>query len=116
MKHTKHFQKRINSRGIIKSHIEFTLEHGDVHGDKMITNRKNVKSLLEKIKFRITKLRCLKRKFGHFAVSSLIAKKLAKLEQDKAVALKVLDKGGVTVVCAGGNFITAYDTDSYFSY
>lgn len=116
MKQTKHFKQRINSRGITKSHIDFTLEYGDVNGDKLVTNRKNVKYLLGEIKFRIAKLRCLKRKFGNFAVSSLIAKKLAKLEQDKAVALKVLDKGGVTVVCAGGKLITAYDTNSYFAY
>ena len=46
MKYTYHSINRMNTRGISKEMIEFTLNYGSIDGDAYVTNRK----LLNKVK------------------------------------------------------------------
>jgi molecular chaperone GrpE (heat shock protein) len=63
--------------------LELVLEFGKENGDKLILNKKATQKVIEEI--------------------DMIRKEL----------LKVLDKGGVTVVLDNNMLITAYNTDSY---
>lgn len=70
-------------RGLPKRLLELVLEFGKENGDKLILNKKATQKVIEEI--------------------DMIRKEL----------LKVLDKGGVTVVLDNNMLITAYNTDSY---
>lgn len=70
-------------RGLPKRLLEIVLEFGKENGDKLILNKKTTQKVIEEI--------------------DTIRKEL----------LKVLDKGGVTVVLDNNILITAYNTDSY---
>jgi len=83
---TKHVLARMSQRGLTKHLLELALEFGKMKGDKVVLNKKTTQKVLQEI----DKLR----------------KEL----------LKVMDKGGVTVVMDNDTIITAYDTDSYKSY
>jgi hypothetical protein len=80
---TKHCQSRMAQRGLPKRLLELVLEFGKENGDKLILNKKATQKVIEEI--------------------DMIRKEL----------LKVLDKGGVTVVLDNNMLITAYNTDSY---
>lgn len=80
---TKHCQSRMAQRGLPKRLLEIVLEFGKENGDKLILNKKTTQKVIEEI--------------------DTIRKEL----------LKVLDKGGVTVVLDNNILITAYNTDSY---
>jgi hypothetical protein len=80
---TKHCQSRMVQRGLPKRLLELVLEFGKENGDKLILNKKATQKVIEEI--------------------DMIRKEL----------LKVLDKGGVTVVLDNNMLITAYNTDSY---
>lgn len=114
--HTYHFNQRISQRGINKSLVDMTLKYGDIVGDKVITNKKIMSDLVRTQKRRISKLQQLECKFKHFKVAKLIRQTISKLREECKIALKILDKGGVVVVCCNNRLITAYNTDSYLSY
>lgn len=75
---TKHIGVRMNQRGIKGDLVRLALEFGDVEGDRYRLGRKALQSLL------------------------------AELDSLRSVALKALDKGGLTVVEDGGQLITTY--------
>jgi hypothetical protein len=80
---TKHCQSRMSQRGLPKRLLELVLEFGKDSGDKLILNKKATQKVIEEI--------------------DTIRKEL----------LRVLDKGGVTLVLDNDALITAYNTNSY---
>lgn len=116
LKPTRHFEQRISQRGISHDMVSWTIENGEIRGDAFITTRKMIRNIVNNMNTRITKLNRLKTKFKHFNVARLIDKALKELVRQKSIALKVLAKGGVTVVVDNAALITAYDVDSYKKY
>lgn len=80
---TKHCQTRISQRGLPKRLLDLVLEFGKDNGDKLILNRKTTQKVIDEI--------------------DTIRKEL----------LRIMDKGGVTVVIDNEALITAYNTNSY---
>lgn len=80
---TKHCQARMSQRGLPKRLLELVLEFGKDNGDKLILNKKATQQLINEI--------------------DTMRKEL----------LRVMDKGGVTVVIDNESLITAYNTNSY---
>jgi len=79
--YTKHAIKRMNQRGISKEMINLTIEYGRCIKDKIILNVRDIKKILNK-------------------VTSELKSKL----------LKILDKGGLTVVLSDdASIITVYN-------
>jgi Skp family chaperone for outer membrane proteins len=83
MKTTKHSLARISQRGLPKKLIDLAFEFGKEQGDKLILNRKTTQKLINEI------------------------------DRMRQELLKVMDKGGVTVVVDSDTLITAYNTNSY---
>jgi hypothetical protein len=78
---TKHAIKRMNQRGISKEMIDITIQYGKCIKDKIILNTKAIKRILTKV-----------------------SKEL------KSKLLKILDKGGLTVVLSDdASVITVYN-------
>lgn len=113
---TQHLHQRMNHRGIDSSTIRFTIEFGEIEGDRYVINHKNAKKQVMSIKAKVRKLERLHKKFKSFQVVKLIAKKLLQLKSDFAVAKRICDKKGVVVVCVGEAIITTYNKSSYLSY
>ena len=86
MKYTYHSINRMNTRGISKEMIEFTLNYGSIDGDAYVTNRK------------------------------LLNKVIQHLTKQLDLAKKLIDKGGVVVVTDNSSVITTYDYESYKAY
>ena len=82
MPKTKHYQSRIQQRGIKESTIKLAQELGQVYGDKFILGKKEIQHELKNIRKREKNL------------------------------LKALDQGGIVVVQAEGVLVTAYQIDS----
>ena len=80
---TKHCKARMSQRGLPKRLLDLVLEHGEGKGDKLILNRKGTQKIINEI------------------------------DKMKKELLKVMDKGGVTVVMDNDTLITAYNTSSY---
>lgn len=80
---TKHCQARMSQRGLPKRLLDLVLEFGKYSGDKLILNKKATQKVIDEI--------------------DTIRKEL----------LRIMDKGGVTVVVNNELCITAYNTDSY---
>lgn len=116
MKRTHHFEQRIAQRGITQAMIKFTLDNGEIKGDKFVTTKKMVRKIVSSMNMRMNKLNRLKKKFENFDIIRLINKAIDNLVQQKSIALKVIAKGGVVVVMADDALITAYDVDSYNKY
>ena len=87
MKHARHLTKhcaaRMSQRGIPGDLVSLVCSFGRDDQDKLILDRRDLKSLL-------AELRVLER-----------------------TVIKALDKGGVVVVETGGALVTAYNADSY---
>ena len=83
---TKHCQSRMAQRGLPKKLLELVLEFGKENGDKLILNKKATQKVIEE------------------------------LDSIRKELLRVMDKGGVTVVLENDTLITAYNTDSYKRY
>lgn len=90
---TLHIDRRMNQRGITKSMIAFALEFGELKGEKYKADRKVTRAVINEID-----------------------QQIKSLQQMRKVALKVLDKGGVTIVTDNGCLITTYNTNSYCQY
>lgn len=80
---TKHCQARMSQRGLPKKLLDLVLEFGKDKGDKLILNKKATQKVIDEI--------------------DTIRKEL----------LRIMDKGGVTVVLDNDSLITAYNTNSY---
>ena len=80
---TKHCQARMSQRGLPKKLLDLVLEFGKDKGDKLILNKKATQKVIDEI--------------------DAIRKEL----------LRIMDKGGVTVVLDNESLITAYNTNSY---
>jgi len=113
MNKTRHFDQRTNQRGVSSPMGDLTLKIGEIKGDKYIANRKVIKNYLSELDQKLKKLSVLKRKFAHLRVVYLVQKALITLQKMRCIALKILDKGGVTIVCEGSSLITVYNTSSY---
>ena len=80
---TKHCQARMSQRGLPKKLLDLVLEFGKDKGDQLILNKKATQKVIDEI--------------------DTIRKEL----------LRIMDKGGVTVVLDNDSLITAYNTNSY---
>jgi len=83
MKTTKHGLARMSQRGLPKRLVELVYKLGKEKGDKIILDKKMIKN------------------------------KLAELDVVRKELLKIMDKGGVTIVVDNDTLITAYNTNSY---
>lgn len=79
---TKHILARMSQRGIPQKLIDLVYEYGKEKGDKLILNKKTTQMAIQEI--------------------DLIRKEL----------LRIVDKGGVTIVIKDEVLITAYNTNS----
>ena len=78
---TNHFKSRMSQRGLPKKIIDLVLEFGKDNGDKLILNRKETQKLIDEV------------------------------DDFKKNLLKVMDKGGVTVVLDNEFLVTTYNLD-----
>lgn len=78
MRATKHLGERMSQRGMTKRMLELVMEFGKEQGDKIVLNRKTTQYLLDE------------------------------MDQIKRDLLKVMDKGGIVVVCDNETLITTY--------
>lgn len=86
MNTTKHSLARMSQRGLSKKIVDLVFEFGKEKGDKLILNRKSTQMLINEI------------------------------DSMRKELLRVMDKGGVTVVVDSDTLITAYNTNSYKAY
>ncbi len=80
---TKHCLARMSQRGLPKRLLDLVLEFGKDKGDKLVLNKKTTQKVIDEI--------------------DMLRKEL----------LRIMDKGGVTVVIDNNSLITAYNTNSY---
>jgi len=80
---TNHILARMSQRGISKKLIDLVYEYGKEKGDKLILNKKTTQKVIQEI------------------------------DSMRKELLRIMDKGGVTVVLNNDALITAYNTDSY---
>lgn len=80
---TKHCQARMAQRGLPKRLLDLVLEFGKDSGDKLVLNKKTTQILIDEI------------------------------DSMRKELLKIMDKGGVSVVINNETLITAYNTNSY---
>jgi len=83
VKTTKHSLARMSQRGLPKKLVDLAFEFGKEQGDRLILNRKATQKLINEI------------------------------DRMRQELLKIMDKGGVTVVVDSDTLITAYNTNSY---
>ena len=82
LQQTKHFEKRIQSRGVTQTMIDIVFRFGTaISLDKVILVQKTIKELLKKESFKT---------------------------DERKMLIKILDKGGLCIVEEDGNLITAY--------
>lgn len=109
MQFTNHMHQRMSQRGCTKSMVEFTLSEGSVRGDKYILNRKTTQKYLSDIDNKIKKLRWILKEKNQTSYQEI----LNELQKSRRIALKILDKGGITVVLDGEDLITTYNINSF---
>jgi len=80
---TKNSLARISQRGLSKSLIDLVFTYGKEQGDKLILNKKTTQKMIKEI------------------------------DNMRKQLLRIMDKGGVTVVVENDILITAYNTNSY---
>lgn len=83
---TNHVLARMSQRGISKKLVDLVCEYGKEKGDKLILNKKTTQMVIQEI------------------------------DSMRKELLRIMDKGGVTVVLDNGALITAYNTNSYKRY
>lgn len=110
---TNHFTQRKTQRGQTDAMIALALQCGELSGDKCISNRKNIQKLIDSTDKRIKKLIAIKQKNMQLASVHLVNSELEALQERRRIALKVLDKGGITVVFEADRLITTYNTNSF---
>ena len=80
---TQHSLARMSQRGLPKRLIDLVCEFGKEQGDKFILNKKSTQKMINE------------------------------LDSMRKELLKIIDKGGITVVVNEDTLITAYNTNSY---
>lgn len=110
---TNHLIQRMSQRGHTKAMIELALLCGELSGDKCIANRKNTQKLIDSTDKSIKKLMAIKQKNMQLASAHLVDSELKVLQERRRIALKILDKGGITVVFDADRLITTYNTNSF---
>jgi diphthamide biosynthesis methyltransferase len=90
----------MSQRGIYKELLDMVLIYGIVKKDKVILNKKNCEKVL-------TKLDNYYKRVDRFGSCIHIKN----LNRYRSIILKILDKGGVTLVIVGDRLITTYNTD-----
>jgi hypothetical protein len=78
---TLHATQRMSQRGIPRRLVDFALLHGRVEGDRHVLDRRETQRVVDE------------------------------LREQLRIALRVLDKGGVTVVEGDGQVITTYNVE-----
>jgi len=127
---TKHFLLRISQRGLSKEILNMVLKFGNSKGDKITLNKKMTQKVikeLDDLKKKLTKQDSMIQKSNlsnaliiDFKTNSdcdINVENIYLLEQiayDRAMLMKILDKGGVTVVAEGNILITAYNVNSSY--
>ncbi len=76
---TYHFEKRMNNRGVTQAMIELVLEYGNYCGDRIVLTKKVLKNLIRSDR------------------------------ENHTILMKLLDKGGLTLVYDGDALITTYN-------
>ena len=109
MQFTNHMHQRMSQRRCTKSMVEFTLSEGSVRGDKYILNRKTTQKYLSDIDNKIKNLRWILQEKNQTSYQET----LNELQKSRRIALKILDKGGITVVLDGEDLITTYNINSF---
>ena len=89
--------------------VEFTLSEGSERGDKYILNRKTTQKYLSDIDNKIKNLRWILQEKNQTSYQET----LNELQKSRRIALKILDKGGITVVLDGEDLITTYNINSF---
>lgn len=82
MRLTQHGQQRLSQRGITKQMVAMALDHGVIDGDKYVLGRKEA------------------------------LQRVNELDRERRELMKILDKGGVSIVVVGESVITAYNRNS----
>jgi hypothetical protein len=95
----------MSQRGIHLELLEIVLIYGIVRKDKVILNRKRCKKILTKLDNHSRKA---KRKGNLLQIKNL--------NKYRSTILKILDKGGVTLVIVEDRLITTYNTDIKFKH
>jgi len=80
---TNHILARMSQRGISKKLLGLVYEYGKEKGDKLVLNKKTTQMVIKEI------------------------------DSMRKELLRIMDKGGVTVVLDNDTLITAYNTNSY---
>jgi hypothetical protein len=76
---THHAAQRMGQRGIPRRLVDFALRHGRIEGNKRVLDRNESRRLIDDLK------------------------------EELRLAMRVMDKGGITVVDGGDRLITAYN-------
>jgi len=97
---TQHIKRKMSQRGIHKALLEIVLIYGVVKKDKIILNKKRCKKILVNLNFHFKKAKQLKNNIH-----------IENLNKSRSIILKILDKGGVTLIIMGDRLITTYNTD-----
>jgi len=80
---TNHSLVRMSQRGLTKQLIDLVAKFGNGYGDKLVLNKKSTQ------------------------------KAIAELDKMRKQLIKIMDKGGVTIVMEDDILITAYNTNSF---
>lgn len=99
---THHIKSKMSQRGINKEMIAVASLYGKKQRDQILLNRQRIKLLLKKIDYYRATLRGKKHNRLHIKQLNIIRK----------LALKIHDKGGITLVMVDGICITSYNTNS----
>ena len=83
MQTTTHCQARMSQRGLPIRLINLVLEYGNDNGDKLILNKKTTQKIIDEIDIKRKDL------------------------------IKVMDKGGITIVVDNDLLVTAYNTNRH---
>jgi len=100
MRYTKHIKEKMSQRGINRELLEIVLIYGVVKQDKVILNKKRCLKIVRKIDNYNKKV---KRVGNNLHIKNL--------NSSRSIILKILDKGGVTLVIVGDTLITTYNTN-----
>lgn len=115
MNKTKHLGKRMSQRGIKQEMLNLVYEYGRISGDKMILNRKEAQKALHMLD---SLIRTAKKTGMAMVVFNDVKYKLQgkdlniifdKLNSMRSIFMKIMDKGGITLVIDNNTAITAYN-------
>lgn len=115
MHKTKHLKQRMSQRGIKQEMLNLVYDYGRVRGDKMILDRKETKKILNMID---SGMKAIKKTGEAIVVFNDTKYKLQGKESNiifenlnrmRSTLIKIIDKGGITLVIDDNTAITAYN-------